>query len=147
MNFNSILIGSEDPQRLVDYYTKLFGEPGFSEGGYTGWQIGSGSVTIGPHSEVKGKSAHPGRIIWNIESDDVKGDFDAHGAQPAPSSIASRTRFEEAAGLSIATFADPDDNYFQLSSPFNARVLPRPAEKIHSNDLRSKIATVSGPSP
>ena len=27
MNFNSILIGSEDPQRLVDYYTKLFGQP------------------------------------------------------------------------------------------------------------------------
>ena len=27
MNFNSILIGSADPQRLVDYYTKLFGEP------------------------------------------------------------------------------------------------------------------------
>jgi len=25
MNFNSILIGSADPRRLVDYYTKLFG--------------------------------------------------------------------------------------------------------------------------
>jgi hypothetical protein len=30
MNFNSILIGSEDPQRLVDYYTKLFGQPSLS---------------------------------------------------------------------------------------------------------------------
>ena len=47
MNLNGILIGSEDPQRLVDYYTKLFGEPGWSEGGYTGWQIGSGYVTVG----------------------------------------------------------------------------------------------------
>ena len=43
MDFNSILIGSEDPQRLVDYYTKLFGEPAFADGGYTGWHIGSGS--------------------------------------------------------------------------------------------------------
>ena len=31
MNLNSILIGSEDPQRLADYYTKLFGEPGWNE--------------------------------------------------------------------------------------------------------------------
>ena len=30
MNFNSLLIGSENPQRLVEYYTKLFGEPGFT---------------------------------------------------------------------------------------------------------------------
>ena len=35
MDFNSILIGSEDPQRLVDYYTKLLGEPAFSDGGGT----------------------------------------------------------------------------------------------------------------
>jgi hypothetical protein len=28
MNLNSVLIGSEAPQTLADYYTKLFGEPG-----------------------------------------------------------------------------------------------------------------------
>ena len=37
MNLNSILIGSEDPQRLAEYYTKLFGEPTWNDGGYTGW--------------------------------------------------------------------------------------------------------------
>jgi len=66
MNFNSILIGSEDPQRLVDYYTKLFGEPGMSDGGYTGWKLGDGSINVGPHSEVQGKNAHPGRIIMSL---------------------------------------------------------------------------------
>ena len=76
MDFNSILIGSENPERLVEYYTKVLGAPGFSDGGYSGWQLGSGWVTVGPHSEVKGKNASPGRIIWNIETDDVKGDFD-----------------------------------------------------------------------
>jgi hypothetical protein len=45
MDFNSILIGSEDPQRLVEYYTKVVGRPGFADGGYTGWQLGSGFVT------------------------------------------------------------------------------------------------------
>ena len=32
MNFNSILIGSEDPARLTAYYTKLLGEPVQDEG-------------------------------------------------------------------------------------------------------------------
>jgi predicted enzyme related to lactoylglutathione lyase len=117
MNFNSILIGSEDPQRLVEYYTKLFGEPTMSEGGYTGWQLGSGFVTVGPHDQVKGKNAHPGRILWNIESADVKGDFERFKAAGAIV-VAEPYGFEEGPmEASIATFADPDDNYFQLMSP------------------------------
>ena len=32
MNVNSIMIGSEDPKRLVDYYTKILGKPAMSEG-------------------------------------------------------------------------------------------------------------------
>ena len=116
MNFNSILIGSEDPERLVAYYTKLFGEPTFSEGGYTGWLIGSGSVTVGPHDQVKGANAQPGRLIWNIESADVKADFDRFKAAGA-TVVREPYGFEEVPGSLIATFADPDDNYFQLTSP------------------------------
>jgi predicted enzyme related to lactoylglutathione lyase len=119
MDFNSILIGSEDPQRLVDYYSKLFGEPTMAEGGYTGWQLGSGFFTVGPHSEVHGKNPQPGRLIWNIESADVKADFERFKAAGA-TVIAEPYGFEDAPGAedaSIATFADPDDNYFQLMSP------------------------------
>ena len=76
MNLNSVLIGSEDPKPLVDYYTKLFGAPSGSEGGYTWWQLGTGGFTVSQHSEVKGKNPHPGRVIWNIETADVKGDFE-----------------------------------------------------------------------
>src|SRR2546427_13269782 len=76
MNLNSILIGSEDPKRLADFYTKLFGKPGWDEGGYIGWQIGSGAGTVGPHDQVKGRNAQPGRLIWNIESADAKADFE-----------------------------------------------------------------------
>jgi predicted enzyme related to lactoylglutathione lyase len=116
VNFNSILIGSEDPQRLVDYYTKLLGAPTFTEGGYTGWVIGSGVVTVGPHDEVHGKNVHPGRIIWNIESEDVQADFERFKAAGA-TVVREPYSFEEAPGSAIATFADPDDNYFQLNSP------------------------------
>jgi predicted enzyme related to lactoylglutathione lyase len=116
VNFNNILIGSEDPQRLTDYYTKLFGEPKWTDGGYTGWLIGSGAVSIGPHDQVHGKNAHPGRIIWNIESTDVRADFDRFKAAGAIV-IREPYTFEQAPGSWIATFADPDDNYFQLMTP------------------------------
>jgi predicted enzyme related to lactoylglutathione lyase len=122
MNFNNILIGSDDPQRLVDYYSKLFGKPGMEEGGYAGWQIGAGFVSIGPHSEVHGKNPQPGRLIWNIETADVQGEFEKLKAAGA---IVVREPYSfddipDASGMFIATLADPDDNYFQLTSPMPA---------------------------
>jgi predicted enzyme related to lactoylglutathione lyase len=116
VNLNSILVGSEDPQRLVEYYTRLFGEPTMADGGYTGWQLGSGWLTVGPHSEVHGPNAQPGRLIWNLETADVKGEFErlvAAGARV----VREPYGFDgDESGL-IATLADPDDNYFQLVSP------------------------------
>jgi predicted enzyme related to lactoylglutathione lyase len=116
MNFNSILIGSEDADGLAAYYTKLFGEPTWNDGGYTGWMLGSGAVTVGPHSEVKGRNAQPGRLIWNIESADVAGDFERFKAAGA-TVIREPYSFEGEPDSRIATFADPDGNYFQLMSP------------------------------
>jgi predicted enzyme related to lactoylglutathione lyase len=116
MNFNSILIGSEDPARLTAYYTKLFGEPGWNDGGYTGWMIGGGGITVGPHDQVKGKNGQPGRLIWNIESPDVKADFDRLKAAGA-TVVREPYSFDQMPGMWIATFSDPDDNYFQLASP------------------------------
>ena len=117
MNLNSILIGSEDPQRLADYYTKLFGKPAMEDSGYVGWQIGSGFFSVGPHSEVHGKNQQPGRLLVNIESEDVQADFDRFKAAGA---IVIREPYVLGEGDqqgTIATLADPDDNYFQLMSP------------------------------
>ena len=124
MNLNSILIGSEDPQRLADYYTKLFGEPGWNEGGYIGWQVGSGGFTVGPHDQVQGKNPQPGRLIWNIETPDVRSEFDRLVA-------AGATVVQEPYGIgendqdAICTFSDPDDNYFQLMSPMDPDAIPQ----------------------
>ena len=107
MNFNNLLIGSDQPERLVEYYTKLLGEPTMSDGGYTGWQIGSGFVSIGSHSEVHGKNAHPGRMIWNIESEDVKTDFDRFVAAGAIV-VREPYNFEQFPDYWIATLADPE---------------------------------------
>jgi predicted enzyme related to lactoylglutathione lyase len=119
VNLNGILIGSDNPQALVDYYTKILGQPTWNEGGYTGWMIGSGYVTVGSHDEVSGSNTHPGRIIWNIESSDVRGDFDRFVAAGAKVIREPYDMGDEASGL-IATFADPDDNYFQLMSSMDS---------------------------
>lgn len=121
MDFNSILIGSEDPARLAEYYTRVLGTPAMADGGYWGWQIGSGWVTIGPHSEVTGRNPQPGRCMWNIETDDVQGDFDrmkAGGAIVVTEPYSFEGGPDGAPSMWIATLADPDDNYFQLMTPF-----------------------------
>jgi predicted enzyme related to lactoylglutathione lyase len=117
VNFNSILIGSDNADRLIEYYTKLLGKP-ISDGGYATFVLGTGGVSIGPHSEVHGRNTSPGRLIWNIESQDVPGDaqrFKAAGATV----VKDAYEFDGAPGMWIATFSDPDDNYFQLVSPFD----------------------------
>jgi predicted enzyme related to lactoylglutathione lyase len=123
MNFNGILIGSDDPKRLADYYRRLFGDPGWDDFGYTGWQIGSGGVTVGPHSEVHGANAEPGRIIWNIETPDVRGEFDRLKAAGATIVREPYTMEGAPADSFIATFADPDGNLFQLMSPMDPNAM------------------------
>ena len=118
MNLNTILIGSEDPKRLTVYYTKLFGKPTTEEdGGWASWRIGNCSIAVGPHDQVKGKNADPGRILLNIETTDVKGDFSR--LQAAGANVVREPYREEGwpPNTWVATIADPDDNYLQLVSP------------------------------
>jgi predicted enzyme related to lactoylglutathione lyase len=115
VNLNSILIGSENPKALAAYYTKIFGPPGWDEGGFTGWQIGDGSVTVGEHDQVKGKNADPGRVLWNIETPDVKSEFDR--LKEAGATVVQEPYQPGGGPMWVATFSDPDNNYFQLMSP------------------------------
>jgi predicted enzyme related to lactoylglutathione lyase len=115
MNMNSILIGSENPDALTAYYTKVLGKPTWDDSGFIGWQLGTGGIMIGHHDQVKGKNAAPGRIIWNIETPDVKQRFDEFKAAGA---TVVQEPYQPGGGddMWVATFADPDDNYFQLVS-------------------------------
>jgi predicted enzyme related to lactoylglutathione lyase len=93
LSLNTVMINSEDPAALSAFYRKVLGEPGWDDGGYVGWQVGSGSLMIGPHSEVKGQNEMPGRIMINFETPDVKGEFDrvkALGAKVPAAAVAAR---------------------------------------------------------
>jgi predicted enzyme related to lactoylglutathione lyase len=113
------MIGSENPKALTDYYTKVFGKPGFEEDGIFGWQIGGGFLTVIPHDQVKGKNQSPGRILWNLESDDVVADFEKLKAAGA-TVVVEPYHPSQATEMWVATFSDPDDNYFQLTSQMEA---------------------------
>jgi predicted enzyme related to lactoylglutathione lyase len=127
MDLNGLLIGSENPERLKEYYTKIFGKPSWDEGGYVGWMIGSGAMTVGPHDQVKGKNTTPGRIIWNITTADVQAEFKKLKAAGA-TVVKEPYQMGDAPGEQgwISTFADPDNNYFQLMSPME---MPTEADK------------------
>ncbi len=76
-NFNSLLIFSEDPLKLADFYQKVLGqEPGWSEGDYRGFMVGSGMLMVGPHDKVHGKNQNPERMMFNLETKEVEKEFE-----------------------------------------------------------------------
>jgi predicted enzyme related to lactoylglutathione lyase len=120
LSLNTVMIGTEDVDRLKVFYTKVLGEPGWEDGGYVGWQAGSGMLMIGPHSEVKGRNESPGRIITNFETPDVKEEFERIKGLGAKVSAEPYQPGGDGPEMWIATFADPDGNLFQLASPMPA---------------------------
>ncbi len=118
LNLNSILLFSENPKELADFYKKVVGKDADWAGeGYFGFSIGGANLTIGGHDKVKGKNSNPERIMFNLETEDVKGEFERIKGEGAE--VVKEPYMEsEADEMWIATFEDPDGNYFQLMSPW-----------------------------
>ncbi len=114
LSLSSIMIGSDNPKALAEFYTKVLGKPDWEEEGWYGWTAGNASFHIGAHSEVKGKAKEPARIILNFETRQVKRQF-AKIKELGAKVIAEPYEMD---GGWVATFADPDGNYFQLTTPW-----------------------------
>jgi predicted enzyme related to lactoylglutathione lyase len=121
LNLTTVMICSEDPQGLSAFYTKVLGEPAWQDMGYVGWQAGNGMLLIGPHSEVKGRNDMPGRIMVNFETPDVKAEFERIKGLGVAVQHEPYQPGEATGDLWLATFEDPDGNYFQLASPMPAQ--------------------------
>lgn len=115
LKLSNVMLGTENPDRLVDFYTTVLGEPTMKDGGFTGWSLGECFFSIGAHSEVHGQNVAPGRIIFFLDTADVKGEFDRIKGLDA---TVVKEPYEMSDGFWLATFADPDGNYFQLATPY-----------------------------
>ena len=115
LNLNSIMIGSAQPQALGEFYEKVFARPAdMTEGGWYMWQAGSCSLSIGEHSEVQGQSKEPARIMLNLETRQVKEEFE----RLKNLNVTVIKEPYEMGGGWIATLADPDGNFVQLMTPW-----------------------------
>ena len=116
LSFNHVMIGSEQPDVLAEFYGRVFDRaPDMKDEGGSSWQSGTAWLSVGGHSEVKGRAAEPQRVILNLETTEVKEEFERIKA------IAGATVVKEPYEIMdvwIATFADPDGNFFQLMAPW-----------------------------
>ncbi len=116
LNLNSVMIGTSQVKQMAAFYEKVFDKkPDMVEGEWHGWQVGSTFFSIGEHSEVKGKAKEPQRIIVNLETKEVKEEFERIKEVGA---TVIKEPYDMGGGM-IATFADPDGNYFQLMTPWD----------------------------
>ncbi|MDQ3239640.1 MAG: VOC family protein [bacterium] len=116
LNLNSIMIGSFQVSVMAEFYRKVIGRPAdMEEGGWYGWQIGKCFLTIGEHSEVAGVSKEPQRLMFNFETKEVKQEYERIKNVGA---TVVKEPYDMSGGL-VATFSDPDGNYFQLMSPWD----------------------------
>jgi len=118
LDFSSVMIGSMQPKALAQFYENVFGKHAdWAEDSWYGWQVGNTHFMIGEHSEVKGKAKEPQRVILNFETEEVKKEFER--IRKLGADVIKEPY--EMEGAWIATFADPDGNYFQLMSPWEEK--------------------------
>lgn len=120
LDLNSILLSTEDAKKLSDFYQKILQrEPDMDDEGYIGFLVGKTFLSIGLHDKVHGKNPNPERIIFNFETADVKREFER--IKDLGAKVVTEPYQMGEGDFWIATFEDPDGNYFQLMSPWEGQ--------------------------
>lgn len=113
---DSVLLSSENSQKLADFYKEKVGlkctmEFEMGEDGEKGFEFADAKLYVNQHSEVHGQTKEPQRVILNFETDDIEEEtkrLDKAGIKKIKD-----TYHVEGYGL-IATYEDVDGNYFQV---------------------------------
>lgn len=116
-NFESIKVGSANATKLAKFYQKKVGLKqswdavmGEDMNVY-GFGIGKIDLVILDDPKIKGKSKEGGRIMFNLEVDNIKKEFAK--LKKAGVKVVQDIYHIEEYGY-VATFADLDGNHFQL---------------------------------
>lgn len=116
LNLTSVMVGTRRLDDLAAFYEQVIGKPADMvdrEQGFCGWQVGNAYFSVLAHSGMQGNAKDPGRILFNFETAQVKEEFERIKAIGA---AVIREPYAIGEGW-IATLADPDGNYFQLTTP------------------------------
>ena len=109
-NFH-IQITSEDPDRLKSFYRDTVGLPNVPEMGDGAFAVGGANLFVDGHSETKGQTKEPQRMLVDLVVDDAAAErarLEGRGVEFI------RREGKEEWGGTISTFLDPDGNYCQL---------------------------------
>jgi predicted enzyme related to lactoylglutathione lyase len=121
MKLAGIMLGTQDVAKLAQFYTKLLGEPGFHQDDWYGWGTPDSTLMLGSHSEVHGKNSNPQRLMVMLNVEDVQKAFDQ--AKSAGAEVIAEPYepdHDNNPDMFLATVADPDGNYVQLSKPWDS---------------------------
>jgi predicted enzyme related to lactoylglutathione lyase len=104
-------ITSENPERLMKFYTEVVGLPKNPNMGDSAVDAGGTTFGFDGHSDIKGGTKEPARVLVDFFVDDIAAEqrrLEAAGVK------FTRTQGKEYWGGIISTFADPDGNIVQL---------------------------------
>lgn len=123
LNFNSVMLNSDNYQKLADFYGQVFQKkPDMEEkdNGIVGYLVGTSFLSICSHDKVHGKNQNPERFILFFETNEVLDEFNRIKSITGASVVREPYSPGGSDKHKIATLADPDGNYFQLVTPWNA---------------------------
>lgn len=115
----AILLFSDNPRRLAEFYqdkvglkmTNEFEMGEENEEGFAFEELEGCSLYISHHSKVRGKNTQHDRIMFNLEVDDIE--VEVKRLEGKHVKKVQDIYHVEGYGQ-IATYEDPDGNYFQL---------------------------------
>jgi len=108
---HSVLIWTEDVNRLVPFYRDVLGLKSIVETEeFAVFPLNGIGLRIGRHSAVEGRSQEPERLMINFRVEDCQADYEGLAAQGVEF---IREPSHDAIHI-VATFRDPDGNVLQL---------------------------------
>ena len=107
----AINLTSEEPARLLAFYRDTVGLTPRPEMGDGALQLGDAMLFVDGHSDVKGATKEPARVLIDF----FVGDLAAEQSRLEAAGVKFiRTAGKEYWGGTVSTFLDPDGNYGQL---------------------------------